>query len=151
VDGLPASRPVHWRGGGPHITITADQAELAAARTRQADPTRRRRGPRDPTQVQRKLAHLVRRRHGGRRVRVRGLAKVAADFSLLAAAVNSARLGVLACTGPIAWLGGSMTRPARPPGQPRHSATSSSSTPIWQADTACSHRHQAACPTAPQP
>jgi IS5 family transposase len=38
---------------------------------------------------------LVRRRHGGRRVRVRGLAKVAADFSLLAAAVNLARLGVL--------------------------------------------------------
>jgi Transposase DDE domain len=45
--------------------------------------------------VERKLAHLVRRRHGGRRVRVRGLAKVAADFSLLAAAVNLARLGVL--------------------------------------------------------
>jgi DDE family transposase len=45
--------------------------------------------------VERKLAHLVRRRHGGRRVRVRGLAKVAADFNLLAAAVNLARLGVL--------------------------------------------------------
>ena len=45
--------------------------------------------------MERKLAHLVRRRHGGRRVRVRGLAKVAADFNLLAAAVNLARLGVL--------------------------------------------------------
>jgi len=32
----------------------------------------------------------MRRRHGGRRARVRGTAKVAADFSLLAAAVNLA-------------------------------------------------------------
>ena len=37
----------------------------------------------------------MRRRHGGRRARVRGLVKVAADFALLAAAVNLARLGVL--------------------------------------------------------
>ncbi|QIZ37034.1 hypothetical protein [Saccharopolyspora sp. ASAGF58] len=34
-------------------------------------------------------------RHGGRRARVRGLLKTAADFSLLAAAVNLARLGML--------------------------------------------------------
>jgi IS5 family transposase len=40
----------------------------------------------------------MRRRHGGRRARVRGLAKVAADFALLAAAVNLARLGVLGVT-----------------------------------------------------
>ncbi len=38
----------------------------------------------------------MRRRHGGRRARVRGNTKVAADFALLAAAVNLARLGVLA-------------------------------------------------------
>jgi IS5 family transposase len=37
----------------------------------------------------------MRRRHGGRRARVRGLVKVTADFSLLAAAVNLARLGRL--------------------------------------------------------
>ncbi len=37
----------------------------------------------------------MRRKHGGRRARVRGLAKVKADFSLLAAAANIARLGVL--------------------------------------------------------
>ncbi len=37
----------------------------------------------------------MRRRHGGRRARVRGITKVAADFSLLAAAVNLARLGAL--------------------------------------------------------
>ena len=37
----------------------------------------------------------MRRRHGGRRARVRGTTKIAADFALLAAAVNLARLGVL--------------------------------------------------------
>ena len=38
----------------------------------------------------------MRRKHGGRRARVRGQVKVAADFALLAAAVNLARLAVLA-------------------------------------------------------
>ena len=48
----------------------------------------------------------MRRRHGGRRARVRGRAKVAADFALLAAAVNIARLGVL---GIASTRGGSWT------------------------------------------
>ncbi len=80
---------------GRTITITAYEQELAAARARQADPDRAADYRATRPKVQRKLAHLVRRRHGGRRVRVRGLAKVAADFNLLAAAVNLARLGVL--------------------------------------------------------
>jgi hypothetical protein len=42
--------------------------------------------------VERKIGHLMRRWHGGRRTRVRGRVKVAA---LLAAAVNLARLGRL--------------------------------------------------------
>ena len=48
----------------------------------------------------------MRRRHGGRRARVRGQTKVAADFSLLAAAANLARLGVLGLTstGPGNWV-----------------------------------------------
>jgi len=37
----------------------------------------------------------MRRRHGGRRARVRGRPKVDADFNLLAAAANLARLAVL--------------------------------------------------------
>ena len=37
----------------------------------------------------------MRRRRSGRRARVHGRAKIAADFSLLAAAVNLARLGML--------------------------------------------------------
>jgi hypothetical protein len=80
---------------GRTVTITAYEHELAAARARQADPDRAADYRATRPKVERKLAHLVRRRHGGRRVRVRGLAKVTADFSLLAAAVNLARLGVL--------------------------------------------------------
>jgi Transposase DDE domain/Transposase domain (DUF772) len=80
---------------GRTITITAYEAELAAARGRQADPDLAADYRATRPKVERKLAHLVRRRHGGRRVRVRGLVKVAADLNLLAAAVNLARLGVL--------------------------------------------------------
>jgi hypothetical protein len=80
---------------GRTVTITAYEPELAAARARQADPDRAADYRATRPKVERKLAHLVRRRHGGRRVRVRGLVKVAADFNLLAAAVNLARLGVL--------------------------------------------------------
>jgi hypothetical protein len=84
---------------GRTVTITAYQHELAAARARQADPDLAADYRATRPKVERKLAHLVRRRHGGRRVRVRGLAKVAADFNLLAAAVNLARLGVLGLHG----------------------------------------------------
>jgi hypothetical protein len=80
---------------GRTVTITAYEQELAAACARQADPDRAADYRATRPKVERKLAYLVRRRHGGRRVRVRGLAKVAADFTLLAAAVNLARLGVL--------------------------------------------------------
>jgi hypothetical protein len=80
---------------GRTVTITAYEHELAAARARQADPDLAADYRATRPKVERKLAHLVRRRHGGRRVRVRGLAKVTADFDLLAAAVNLARLGVL--------------------------------------------------------
>jgi IS5 family transposase len=90
---------------GRTVTITAYEHELAAARARQADPDRAADYRATRPKVERKLAHLVRRRHGGRRVRVRGLVKVAADFNLLAAAVNLARLGVLGLhwTGSEGW------------------------------------------------
>ena len=80
---------------GRTVTITAYEQELAAARVRQADPVRAAAYRATRPKVERKLAHLARRRHGGRRARVRGRAKVAADFNLLAAAANLARLGVL--------------------------------------------------------
>ena len=74
------------------------EEQLARARARQRDPdwTAGYRATRP--KVERKIGHLMRRRHGGRRARVRGQTKVAADFALLAAAVNLARLGVLGLT-----------------------------------------------------
>jgi len=80
---------------GRTITISAYEAELARARTVQADPGWVADYRATRPKVERKIAHLMRRRHGGRRARVRGTTKVAADFSLLAAAVNLARLGAL--------------------------------------------------------
>jgi hypothetical protein len=38
---------------------------------------------------------MMRRKHGGRRARMRGTARIDADFRLLAAAINLARLAVL--------------------------------------------------------
>jgi Transposase DDE domain/Transposase domain (DUF772) len=80
---------------GRTITISAHEPQLARARAAQADPAWRADYRATRPKVERKIGHLMRRRHGGRRVRVRGTAKVAADFSLLAAAVNLARLGIL--------------------------------------------------------
>jgi hypothetical protein len=93
--GCPLRGQCTSAAAGRTITITAYEAELTAARARQVDPDRAADYRSTRPKVERKLAHLVRRRHGGRRVRVRGLVKVAADFNLLAAAVNLARLGVL--------------------------------------------------------
>jgi hypothetical protein len=80
---------------GRTITIGPHEARLAAARIRQHDPAWKADYRATRPKAERKIGHLMRRRHGGRRARVRGLAKVAADFALLAAAVNLARLGVL--------------------------------------------------------
>jgi hypothetical protein len=71
------------------------EEQLARARARQRDPDWKAGYRATRPKVERKIGHLMRRRHGGRRARVRGRLKVAADFALLAAAVNLARLGVL--------------------------------------------------------
>jgi DDE family transposase/transposase-like protein DUF772 len=80
---------------GRTITIGPHEARLAAARARQQDPAWKADYRATRPKVERKIGHLMRRRHGGRRARVRGQARVAADFALLAAAVNLARLAVL--------------------------------------------------------
>ena len=81
--------------GGRTVRIGANESVLAASRARQRDPAWRNDYRAVRPKVERKLAHLVRRKHGGRHARVRGRAKVDADFNLLAAAANIARLGVL--------------------------------------------------------
>jgi hypothetical protein len=80
---------------GRTITISPHEAQLARARTAQTDPAWQADYKATRPKVERKIGHLMRRRHGGRRARVRGRTKVAADFSLLAAAINLARLGTL--------------------------------------------------------
>jgi hypothetical protein len=80
---------------GRSITIGHHEARLTAARTRQSNPAWKADYQATRPKVERKLAHLVRRRHGGRRARMRGTLRIAADFSLLAAAVNLARLARL--------------------------------------------------------
>jgi hypothetical protein len=80
---------------GRVVAIHPQEAELAAARSRQHDPAWLADYRATRPKVERKLAHLLRRRHGGRRARVRGLVRVAQDFKLLAAAVNLARFATL--------------------------------------------------------
>lgn len=83
---------------GRTIKIHPREALLAAGRVATRDPAWRADYRATRPKVERKLAHLVRRRHGGRRARVRGRLKVGADFALLAAAVNLARLARLGLT-----------------------------------------------------
>ncbi|MDQ3384355.1 MAG: transposase [Actinomycetota bacterium] len=80
---------------GRTIRVTAYEAALARARARQAAPAWQADYRATRPKVERKLAHLMRRRHGGRRARVRGKRRVDNDFNLLAAATNLARLAAL--------------------------------------------------------
>ena len=81
--------------GGRTINIGPYEEVLTRARARQSSPEWIAAYRATRPKVERKLGHLMRRRHGGRRARVRGTVKVAADFNLLAASVNLARLAVL--------------------------------------------------------
>jgi hypothetical protein len=80
---------------GRNVNIHPQERLLSAERERQKDPAWKERYKTTRPKVERKLAHLMRRRHGGRRARVRGRLRVALDFALLAAATNLARLAVL--------------------------------------------------------
>lgn len=92
---------------GRIITVGPHEAELARARERQRDPAWAEDYRATRPKAERKIAHLMRRRHGGRRARVRGQPKVDQDLSLLAAAVNLARLAVLGLrVGATGWVAG---------------------------------------------
>ena len=79
---------------GRSIRVGRYEQRLADARAQQKDPDWAADYRATRPKVERKLGHMMRRRHGGRRARVRGISKVDADFNLLAAALNVARLGV---------------------------------------------------------
>ncbi len=97
--GCPLASRCTTSASGRKIEIGPHEARLAEGRAATRDPAWRADYRATRPKVERKLAHLVRRHHGGRRARVRGRFKVGADFSLLAAAVNLARLAVLGLTG----------------------------------------------------
>jgi Transposase DDE domain len=98
--GCPLRPQCTKAAGGRSIRVGRHERRLAEARQRQTAPEWLADYRATRPKVERKIGHLMRRRHGGRRARVRGQTKVAADFSLLAAAVNLARLGVLGLTHP---------------------------------------------------
>ena len=96
--GCPLRAQCTTAAAGRTISVGAHEQQLTDARARQRDPHWVADYRATRPKVERKIGHLMRRQHGGRRARVRGQTKVAADFSLLAAAVNLARLAVLAVT-----------------------------------------------------
>lgn len=69
---------------------------LRDARARQKSPAWRANYRATRPKVERKLGHLMRRRHGGRRARMRGTERVGQDFTMLCAAVNLHRMATLA-------------------------------------------------------
>ena len=93
--GCPLAEKCTASRRGRSIHLGEHERHLTAARARQADPDWKADYTQTRPKVERKISHLMRRKHGGRHARVRGSTKVTADFSLLAAAVNLARFAVL--------------------------------------------------------
>jgi len=96
--GCPLAERCTTSTKGRTIHVGPHEAQLTRARTRQADPDWKADYKATRPKVERKIGHLMRRKHGGRRARVRGQTKIDADFKLLAGAVNLARLAVLGLT-----------------------------------------------------
>jgi hypothetical protein len=105
--GCPLRDRCTTAAGGRTISVGRHEDALARARERQKSPPWAADYRATRPKVERKLAHLMRRRHGGRRARVRGRPKVDADFNLLAAATNLARLAALGLRStPTGWAVG---------------------------------------------
>ncbi len=80
---------------GRTLHIHAEHARLRRARERQRDADWKRNYRATRPKVERKIAHLMRHRHGGRRARMRGRERVAQDFVMRCAVVNLKRLAGL--------------------------------------------------------
>ena len=93
--GCPLREQCTTAAAGRNVSVGVHEEQLAAARARQQHPDWVGDYRATRPKVERKIGHLMRRKHGGRRARVRGQVKVGADFALLAAAVNLARLAVI--------------------------------------------------------
>lgn len=81
--------------GGRHLRIHKDEATLRRERQRQQSPTWKASYRATRPKVERKFGHLMQKRHGGRRARMRGTERVGQDFALLGAAHNFKRLAKL--------------------------------------------------------
>lgn len=81
---------------GRMVRIHVKEATLQRSRLRQRSQQWKQNYRSVRPKVERKIGHLMQRRHGGRRARVCGRARVKADFSLLCAATNLKRLAKLA-------------------------------------------------------
>jgi len=93
--GCPLASRCTRSSHGRTIRVGPHEAVLQRARAEQQSPEWAEDYRATRPKVERKLAHLTRRRHGGRRARMRGRLKIDADFNLLAAAQNLLRLAVL--------------------------------------------------------
>lgn len=80
---------------GRKIKVHPKHATLDRHRKRQRDDAWKERYRKVRPRVERKIGHLMRRKHGGRRARVRGRERVTQDFALLAASINLARIAAL--------------------------------------------------------
>jgi transposase len=80
---------------GRTIKVHPKHETLDRHRKRQRNDEWKRRYRKVRPRVERKIGHLMRNRHGGRRARVRGRQRVKEDFNLLAASLNVARLAAL--------------------------------------------------------
>ena len=80
---------------GRTIKLHPKHETLDRHRKRQRDDAWKKQYRKVRPRVERKIAHLMRRKHGGRRARVRGRERVKHDFALLAASINLARLAAL--------------------------------------------------------
>jgi hypothetical protein len=83
---------------GRSLWVHARHDTLVRSRTRQKNPAWLKRYRATRPKVERKLAHLMRHRHGGRRARVRGTVRIGHDFALLGAAMNLRRLATFWAT-----------------------------------------------------
>jgi hypothetical protein len=80
---------------GRHIQIHKHEATLQRRRKAQQSADWKAAYRSTRPKVERKFGHLMQRRHGGRRARMRGRRRVAQDFALLCAAQNLKRLATL--------------------------------------------------------
>jgi hypothetical protein len=80
---------------GRVVRVHPKEATLQRSRARQSTGAWKADYRATRPKVERKLAHLMFRRHGGRRARVRGVERVGHDFAMLGAAHNLKRLAAL--------------------------------------------------------